>query len=144
MKRSQHELLACSLAAFSLAGTTLKAAPFTYNAQDLLIGFRGPGNFDYVVDIGHVSQFGYGSGVHNITAYSGSELSTVFGGLGGISFSVIGDVRTVGGERPFNTLWVTAARADINVQSNPWNRAGQSAQGTAAGKIDGIANGALM
>ena len=144
MKRTQHALLASGLAALSLAGATLQAAPFTYNAQDLLIGFRGPGNFDYVVDISSVSQFGYGSGVHNITAYTGSELSTVFGGLDGISFSVFGDVRNVGGAYAFNTLWVTAPRTDINVQSTSWNRAGQSAQGLAAGKIDGIANGALM
>jgi hypothetical protein len=144
MKRTQHALLASSLAVLSLAGATLQAAPFTYNAQDLLIGFRGPGNFDYVVDIGNVSQFGYGSGVHNITAYTGSQLSTVFGGLDGISFSAFGDVRTVGGAYAFNTLWVTAPRTDINVQSSPWNRAGQSAQGTVGGRIDGIASGAVM
>jgi len=144
MKRTQHALLASGLALLSLGEATLQAAPFTYNAQDLLIGFRGPGNFDYVVDVGTVSQFGFGSGIHNITAYTGSQLSTVFGGLDGISFSVFGDVRTTGGALPFNTLWVTSARSDISVQSNPWNRAGQSAQGTVGGKIDGIANGALM
>src|SRR5258708_7642511 len=97
MKRSQHALLASGLAALSLAGATLQAAPFTYNAQDLLIGFRGPGSLDYVVDIGNISQFAFGSGIHNITAYTGSELSTVFGGLDGIPFSAFGDVRTTDG-----------------------------------------------
>jgi len=144
MKRAQHALVASGLAALSLAGATLQAAPFTYTAQDLLIGFRGSGNFDYVVDIGNASQFGFGSGIHNINAYTGSQLGTVFGGLDNITFSVFGDVRTTGGATPFNTLWVTKARTDINTQTSPWNRAGQSAQGTVGGKIDGIANGALM
>ena len=144
MKRKRHAVLASGLAALSLAGAGLQAAPFTYNPQDLLIGFRGPGSFDYVVDIGNVSQFGFGSGTHIINAYAGSELSTVFGGLDGISFSVFGDVRTTSSSRPFNTLWVTEARTDLNTQSTPWNARGSTQQGTTAGKIDGIANGALM
>ena len=135
--------MASGLAVLSLGGAALQAAPFTYNAQDLVIGFRSSGPTDYVVDIGNASQFGFGSGVHNITAYTGSQLSSVFGSLDGITFSAFGDVRTTGGATPFNTLWVTQARSDINVQSDPWNRRGTSAQGTAAGKIDGIASGAV-
>jgi alpha-tubulin suppressor-like RCC1 family protein len=121
---------------------TLHAAPFIYNAEDLLVGFRKAGSPDYIVDLGPSSQFGNGNSFA-ITNYSASELTNVFTNLDGISFSFFGDVRTTTSSNPFNTLWLSRARTNVDTQTTPWSRQGSTAQGTVAGKMDGIGSGAV-
>ena len=125
----------------------MQGAPFTYNPQDLLLGIRSAGSaYDLVVDIGPASYYYNASpgGIFNVNNYSSSQVTSVFGGLSGLSFSVFGDVRTAGNATyPLNTLWVTQARTDITTQTSPWNRQSTFSQGNPGAKIDGIANGAL-
>lgn len=126
-----------------------QAADFVYNPTDLLLGFRNGGANDFVVDLGPVtSWYAYSSlqpnTTYNITAYNGSQLTTVFGSLDNISFSAFADVRTTTNPSfPIQTIWTTAPRMDINTQSDPLNQRSQFQQATTGAKIDGIANGAV-
>ena len=149
MKRNQFLFLAAALAGSLLPAFTARSAPFTYNGADLLLGFRNGGANDFVVDLGPASTF-YTSisqqpfTTFNITAYSGAQLSSVFGSLDGISFSVFGDVRSsTSPNGPLNTLWATAPRMTLGVPATPWNERSLFNQGNTGAKIDGIANGAL-
>src|SRR5712671_5212038 len=113
MKIKKQLLLVLGLAGFSSLSLRSQAAPFTYNPQDLLLGFRsGSGQNDFVVDIGAASLYYNASpgGTFTVGGFTGSQLSSAFGGFGGLSFSVFGDVRTTGNSaHPQNTLWVTRA-----------------------------------
>ena len=149
MKNKSITKLAAGLAGAVLVGGSAQAATFAYNPTDLLLGFRNGGANDFVVDLGPISSWYVYSSLqpnttYNITAYNGSQLTSVFGTLDNISFSAFADVRTVSNPKfPNNTLFTTAPRLDINVQSDPLNRRSTFAQGTTGGKIDGIANGAI-
>ena len=125
-------------------------ATFAYSPSDLLLGFRSSsGSSDFVVNLGQVSQYyaysamAPGSTI-TINAFDVSQLNTVFGSINGLSLSAFADVRTSSNPRfPQNTIWATAPRMDLNTQSDPWTARSVFAQGTTAGKIDGIANGAV-
>jgi hypothetical protein len=149
MKRNQSLILAAALAGSLLPAPTARAQSFTYNPSDLLLGFRNGGAYDFVVDLGPASAF-YTSAsqapftTFNITGYSGSQLTSVFGSLDNISFSVFGDVRSsTSAFGPLNTLWVTAPRMSLDVQSSPWSLRSTFQQANTGAKIDGIANGAV-
>lgn len=145
MTHQKAKQLLSAAAALAVAGVALSASAFTYNPEDLILGFRSASAYDFVVDIGPSSGF-YNIPFNTnftITAFSGAQLTSVFGSLDNLTFSVAGDVRTSGGANPFNTLWVTAPRVSLDTQSTPWNRAGTLSQGNTAGKIDGVANGAV-
>jgi len=113
------------------------------------LGFRNGAGSDFVVDLGTVtSWYAYSSlqpnTTYNITAYNGSQLTSVFGSLDNISFSAFADVRTPSNPIfPFNTIWTTAPRLDISTQSDPLSRRSQFTQGSTGSKIDGIAAGAV-
>ena len=152
MKRHPLATLTWGLASAVLLGFTAQAQTFTYQPTDLLLGFRNGGAYDYVVDLGQVNSWNVYGGqsvlqpntTYNITAYSGSQLSSVFGSLDNISFSAFADVRTTSNPKfPIQTIWTTAPRMDINTQSDPWNRRSQFQQANTAAKIEGIANGAV-
>ena len=121
-------------------------AGFQYTARDLVFGFRNGGNSELVINAGPASTYytltvGQELTIANVTT---AQLNLAFSDLNNLSFSAGADVRiTTDPSYPFNTLWVTKARDDINVQTAPWQRRGQSAQGTTAGKIDGIVDVAI-
>lgn len=149
MKDKSLAKLAAGLAGAALLGGSAQAVPFSYQATDLLLGFRNGGASDFVVDLGPVSSwYTYGSlqpnTTYNITAFSGAQLTSVFGNLNNISFSAFADVRTrTNSTFPIQTLWATAPRMDINVQSDPLIRRSQFQQANTGAKIDGIATGAI-
>ena len=152
MKRHPLANLTSGLACAVLLGVTAQAVPFVYNPTDLLLGFRKSGANDLVVDLGPVSSwYVYGgqstlqpNTTYSINAYSGSQLSSVFGSLNGISFSAFADVRTTDNPYyPQQTLFATAPRVDLNVQSDPWVGRSSLNQANTASKIEGIANGAV-
>jgi hypothetical protein len=138
--------LLAGVAGLALLAPTAKAQVFTYTAEDLLLGIRSAGPNDFVVDLGPSSFFRTAAaGTYDISTgrYNSSQLTSAFGGLDGLSLSVFGDVRTTGGSLPNNTLWMTAARPDINVQTIPWQRKSSITQGNTGAKIDGVAGGAV-
>ena len=149
MKKHHIASLTSGLASAVLLSFTAQAQTFNYHPADLLLGFRSGGVNDLVVDLGPItSWYAYSSlqpgKTYNITAFSGSQLMSVFGSLDNISFSAFADVRTTSNPNfPIQTLWTTAPRVDITVQSDPWARRSVFAQANAAAKIDGIANGVV-
>ena len=149
MKNKSITKLAAGLAGAVLVGGSAQAAAFAYNPTDLLLGFRNGGANDFVVDLGPISSWYVYSSLqpnttYNITAYNGSQLTSVFGSLNNISFSAFADVRTTTNQSfPIQTLWTTAPRLDINVQSDPLTRHSRFQQANTGAKIDGIANGAI-
>jgi len=145
MKFSTKLLQASALAAAAFL-TQASHAAFTYNPQDILLGFRNAGANDFVVDIGAASLYYHAAAgsTFTVSGFTGSQLTTAMGGLDGLSFSTFGDVRTTGdASHPQNTLWLTRAWNDAVTHSDPWNRGSQFQQANPAGKSDGIANGAL-
>lgn len=131
--------------AVSIAAIASAQASFQYNARDLIFGFRNGGASDLTVNAGQVSIYyslpiGQEITVANVTT---EQLNKATGtNLNNVSFSAAADVRIPGDATyPFNTLWMTKAREDINVQSTPWRRRGTSSQGTTGGKIDGMVVG---
>ena len=133
---------------FAVAITAVGSAQagFQYNARDLVFGFRNGGPSELVVNAGPAVNYytlpiGQEITIANVTT---AQLNTAFSDFNNLSFSAGADVRiTTDANYPFNTLWVIRARDDINVQTTPWQRRGQSAQGTTAAKIDGIVDPSL-
>jgi hypothetical protein len=119
-------------------------AGFTYNARDLVLGFRvdGGGDYEMTINAGPVSTFyslpvGQTITVSNITP---SLLTSTFGDLNNLDWSAAADVRTNGDASfPIQTDWVTQQRTDLNTQSTPWPTRSQFSQANANAKIDGIA-----
>ena len=110
--------------------TFTASAQFTYNPGDLFVGFRtAGGGTDLLVDIGN-------PGAINTGAVNGALLTSVFGGLDGIYWSIFGY------QSPQNTLFTTSARGDINLQTDPPPSSGQSGQGIVISYMQGILNGA--
>ena len=149
MKTNSVVKLAAAIAGALLAGDSAQAAAFSYQNANLLVGFRNGGASDLVVNLGPItSWYAYSSlppnTTHNITAYNGTQLTSVFGSLDNISFSAFADVRTTTNPNfPIQTLWTTVPRLDISVQSDPLNRRSQFQQANTAAKIDGVANGGI-
>jgi len=146
MKQNSFILRASAVTPFVLWTASTFAGPFVYNSRDLLLGFRNSSSAnDFIVDIGPASTYyGAAPGTFTIGGFTGAQLTSVFGSMNSLSFSVFGDVRSSGDTSyPLNTLWVSNPRLDPNTQSNPWNRQSQFSQGNTASKIDGIGNGAI-
>jgi len=143
----KNKLITLLAAGAGLALCQTASAQFAYNQNDILLGFRSPTlSYDYVVDLGPASQF-YSAApgtTFSINNYSGSSLTSIFGGLDGLSFAIFGDVRSFGNTNgAFNTLWISSARSDINVQTSPLIQNSTASQGAVGGQIDSIANGAV-
>jgi hypothetical protein len=139
--------LALAGGGLALLTATLGAAPFAYNSGDLILGFRqvgGPAP-DLVVNIGQASIYdGVASG-HSLVVgnLSASQLNTAFPDLNGINWSITGAVRALGDPNyPAQTIWATAARTDVNVQSVPWLRRNQYGQGGSASQFAAVGNNA--
>lgn len=144
----KNKLIALLAIGAGLAMSRMSAdAQFTYNANDILLGFRSTTlSYDYVVDLGSASQFYNATPgtTFTVSGYDAASLTAIFGSLDSLSFSIFGDVRTFGNTNgTFNTLWISSARSDINTQTSPWYQSSVSSQGTVAAQIDGIAGGAV-
>jgi len=123
--------LLASFAAGELCAGTLT----NYAAGDVLICFRKGGN-DMVVDAGPLSTFTNATPGQriSISQYTSTQLHDV--GTNAVNWSAftwLGD----------NSLYVTRARSDINVQSNPWQARSSSAQQGTALRMATIPPGAL-
>lgn len=129
--------------AAGFALSTIAAQAFTYNPGDLMLTFHQTGRPDLEVNIGSVVTYrnlGPGQQI-TVSQYDGTQLSTAFSSLDGLSFGVMSAVptgQTVDGQIG-RTLWVTNPRLDVNVQSTPFVRQTGSSQGNTTSKILGVA-----
>lgn len=106
----------------------------SYNVGDVLVCFRKGGS-DLVVDAGPISTFTSATANQRIpiTQYTGAQLVDV--GTNGVSWSAFTWLSD-------NTLFVTRARASLNVQTTPWLADSGPAQGGAAARMVTIPPGA--
>jgi hypothetical protein len=137
----QHGKIAFLLA--GLAGSALlfpavQAQTFTYAQDaDLLLGFRNLSANDYVVNLGSISSYSsLGAGTFPVTSYNAADLTTFLGGVNSLTLSISG------GEAD-NTLWLSRARTDPDVQTTPWNRSLSILQGNTSSKISILGNNAV-
>jgi hypothetical protein len=144
MNRNLNFFRVLALAAAGITAVTnlADAASFNYTPADLILGFRLSGRPDAVIDIGQASIYdavpaGQTIPVTNLPTGLTTLLNTAFSSLDGVSWSVTGTERAAG-TYPLQTIWATAARANTNVQSTPWPRQGQFAQGGPASQIAAI------
>lgn len=146
MKTKSTQGLLLKAIGVAVLATGVQAAPFVYNAQDLLLGIQSTGANEFVANIGSASTYtGAAAGsTFAVGGYTPSQITSAFGGFDGLSLSISGDIRTSGSASgPLNTLWLTQARTDINVQTDPWLRKSSLNQGNTGTQIDGIAAGAV-
>src|SRR5262245_7601606 len=103
------------------AASEVSAGTLTnYAVGDVLVCFRKGGN-DLVVDAGPISTFTSATPNQRITIgqYSGTQLGVV--GINAMSWSAFT-------WQTDNTLFVTKARASLDVQASPWQAKSSSAQ----------------
>jgi hypothetical protein len=122
----------------ALLGPALQAAPFVYSAGDLLFGVNSAGSSsDFVANLGPASDYYNAGSTFTITEYDPATLISAMGGsLSSINWSVT--AASPGGDIPLNSLWMTRARTDIDVQSTPWTRRSSINQGSVASRINGF------
>lgn len=130
----------------------VKAQPFTYTTNDVFIGFRKTGVnlgvYELVVNIGQGTSYiamTPGS-VSNIANFSPAQLSDAFSNYNNLNWSVSGGqdgtVAPPPGYPP-RTLWLTAPRANVNVQSAPIQRdTQQNQQIVTTSEIQSVLDGA--
>jgi len=123
-------------------------AGFQYNNQDVVVGFRGAGSFELVVNAGSVSNLlsvpiGNTITIANLTA---GQLTTAFsGGVNSVKWSASACIETDGNPSyPLQTLWVTRARSSYDNQTTAWKRFSELSQGSVSSHIDGIGNSAVQ
>lgn len=123
-------VLVSAAMAGSLWSLAVSAQPFTYSAGDLFVAFRSTtAANDLLVDLG-------APGSLNTSGVNDALLTSVFGGLDGIYWSVFGY------QTPQNTLWTTSPRSDFSAQTDATPSAGAGGQAIVASYINGMLNGA--
>ena len=150
MKQSYLPKAVLLSAVFTAAVSAQAQTGFQYHDRDLLLGFRQPGGSsasDLVVNLGQASvYYNLAPGANlTISNYTIANLNAAFpGGLDGLYWSVGGDVHDSASDtnHPLYTLWVTAPRANLNVQSTPWTPKSLYQQGPTCSKVTGIGNNA--
>ena len=142
MKLSKTAMISAAVAG-SLWSLAASAQTFTYSSGDLLAAFRKAGSPDLIVDLGSASLYQSGTGPFSITGVNSTLLTSVFGSLDGIYWSVFGYVNTSGSPLGAqNTIWVTDPRSDINFQNDPNSSLSFNGQGSTISKMRAIADGA--
>lgn len=157
----KHSILTKSLAAIvavTLVGQAAHAA--TYNADDLILGFRATGGTgatnNVVVNLGQASVFRDAAGSFAVsTGAIASDLTTAFttwnahradGSNGGLGSDVVWSVTGTSGSfvavgaDPFKTLYATRKQPSLGVQSLPWSRASETAQGVTTNLMKAFGN----
>lgn len=133
-------ILSAVVAGYGLAAS----AQFTYNPGDLFVAFRsaaGPTNM--IVDIGSASIYQNATGSFTLSDVNSALLTSVFGNMDGIYWSVFGGLAAGQGGSlgADNTLWITSPRGDTFTQTTPWQSGTSSGQGTVISDLRGILNG---
>jgi hypothetical protein len=154
MKPRKLSLPTVALLALSVAGLapSVPAQVFQYNDADLCLGFRkNPqygGNYQVIADLGQVSTYenlsiGTTVNVSAYCSYTGSLLSGCFAGLNNLFWSVTGEYANLNTPYPIKTIWVTAPRSTLNVQTAPPTRLATRLQQDAALDQESMMNDAM-
>ena len=142
-----NSIIKTAVAVAVLCGTAASAQQFTYNNGDLLAAFGKTGSDnDLIVDLGSASTYqnAYGSSSFNITGVDSTLLTSVFGSMDGIYWSVFGYVNTSGSSLGAqNTIWVTDPRSDILAQNDPNRSRTFNSQNLVISKMGAIVDGAI-
>lgn len=113
---------------------------------DVLVGFRQTGGAqELVVDLGPASRFYAAIPGTNIVfgEFTSAQLAATFSGLDNVGFVACAAMRVTGdADRPIQTIWVTRRRAELTIQSTPWNRQSSGALANTATRISSIGSGA--
>ena len=125
-------------------GTVASAQTYAYNPGDLLAAFRQTGSPDLVVDLGAITQFqqpdASPNNPVNLTSVS-SALASTYGSLDGLYWSVFTYVDTTSSLGSANTLWLSTARSDVNIQVVAQHSASFNSQGYVIGEMAAIVDG---
>lgn len=142
----------------ALAALGLVASPHLAHAQffnytgkgDLMVGFRKPGvgTYELVVDLGNVTNFvamAPGTSI-SIANFSPTQLTDAFPNYNNLNWSAFatftGQPNSTYGGYQLDTIWFTAPRSDVNIQTPPPARRSASAQSLVLSEIDSIGKGA--
>ena len=148
-KRQIIRLILLSSFSFCSLSQTLSAAPFTYQARDLILGFRKTGgSFELEVNVGPASRYYNATpgSSFTISEYTINQLTDSFSDFNDLQWSAAATVRLGdGGDTsiPVSTVWTTRARSDASTQTTPWNRQSSGALAGSSTKIVSIANNAV-
>jgi hypothetical protein len=139
MKRHYSTWAATAMAAAGFAIDAQAAYTFDPQADTLLLNFRKAGaSSDFNVSLGSVTDYKAGLSL-NISQYSASDLSSTFGGLGGLQWSLVGYKAygsTADASVPEGTLYVTRSTETAWSAQNSFT---MDAVGTKYGGIGGYA-----
>ncbi len=134
--------LAALVGGFGLFIGTVHAAPFLYAPGDLVLAFRQIGNAsDYVVNIGKATSYNNlpSGATVNVASLPVAQLNSAFPSLNALQWSVAAANRPpLDANYPLQTIWVTAPRQVVSVQSPAWLRKGQFVQGNSASQVDAV------
>jgi hypothetical protein len=135
-------IIKAALAAAAFCGAAASAQTYTYNSGDLLAAFRQTGSPDLVVDLGSITQFEQPNATSpvNLTGVS-SALASTYGSLNGLYWSVFSYVSTTSSLGSANTLWLSTARSDVNIQAAAQHSASFNSQGYVIGEMNAIVDG---
>lgn len=133
----KKNILASVLVAAALGELAAGAQTFTYHPGDLLAAFRKTGSPDLIIDLGSISN--YQVPYQNSTFNLGTDLTTTFGGSGGIYWSVFAFDGN-GTYAPVNTLFMSDPRANVNLQNTPPTTGTFSQQNLVTGQLGAIAD----
>ena len=140
-------IIRTAVAAAVLYEALASAQSFTYNNGDLLAAFRKPGSsYDLIVDLGSASVYQnatYGGPAINISGVDSALLTSVFGSMDGIYWSVFGYVNTAGSPLgPQRMIWVTDPRSELYTQNDPNSSLTYNGQGATISKMGAIVDAA--
>jgi hypothetical protein len=144
--------LAVISALFALSASAARAQTFTSSPQDLMLDFRqvvngAPGSTDLTIDVGNAANY-RGIATPFTVSINAANITGTYGSLNNLLWSVVGAAYPSTAPNPnsvpANTLWVTAARdpLNLNTQTSPWVSKSAFSQGGAAALITGIPTGA--
>jgi len=142
MKKSK--LIKLAMVAVLFHGVTASAQTYNYAPGDLLAAFgRSGSSQDVIVDLGSAFLYQNATGSFNIAGVNSALLTTALGSLDGVYWTVFGSVNTTGSALGAqNTIFVSQARADVNIANDPNSSLTFSGQGQVISKMTAIAHGA--
>ncbi len=143
-----NKSIALAAALVSVLGATNATAQFAYADNDLLLNFRetdgGSGSANLTINLGSILAFRNLTGTTPITQFTGSQITSLFGNVNNLAFSVVATEKSAPENSPYinNTYWATTGRAVNGVANTAPDRVGALSQGGVSAKIASIGNNA--
>jgi hypothetical protein len=139
-----RNIIKLAVVAALVHGATASAQTYNYATGDLLAAFGRSGSSPAViVDLGSASLYQNATGSFNIAGVNATLLTTALGSLDGIYWTVFGYVNSTSSSLGAqNTIFVSQARADVNIANDPNSSLTFSGQGQVISKMTAIAHGA--